>query len=360
MKLAAAAAQPPTDAATVRPLHPPDANPYAHPDPNQTHDASGLPLLPAAKTVPPAVPPPCTHTGPVHWVLHLESTTRVLPVSPMYKYEWWTFDGTVPGPMVRCRVGDVLEVHHTNNDRDGIGHNIDFHAVTGPGGGASVLYAEGGETKVGVFRLLEPGLFLYHCSAFPTPTHIANGMYGAILVEPAGGLPPVDREFCVVQAEVYAEEGETKGLLEHSFTAGLDERPMLVVFNGAEGALTERGPLQAEQGDRVRIYFVNAGPNLISSFHIIGCIFDKVYREGDLLSPPGRSAQTTLVPAGGAAVVEVECPVPGNFTLVDHAIFRTEKGAVGFLKVRPKGGDRRRDLYDSVDPPNPCPGCKLH
>lgn len=132
-----------------------------------------------------------------------------------------------------------------------------------------------------------------------------------------------------------------------------------MVLNGAEGALTEK-PLIVDQGDRVRIYFGNAGPNKLATFHIIGVTFDKVYRDGDLISPPARSLQAVMVPPGGAAVVESTALVPGNYTLLDHAIFRVDKGCVGFLKVRPKGSDRRLDLFDSIDPPQPCPGCKLH
>jgi len=284
----------------------------------------------------------------------------------------------------------VLEVRFTNNDRDGIGHNVDFHAVCGPGGGAPVTYAEGGDTKVATFKTLHPGLFIYHCAAAPVPTHIANGMYGLVLVEPEGGLPPVDREFYVVQSEIYGEEageeaaeaaeapagakggaaakagnggngGKKKGglaTLEYSYPNGLAEHPTYVVFNGAVGRLTE-APLLAEQGESVRVYFGNAGPNLPSAFRIIGTVFDKVYREGDLLSPPARSVQTTTVPPGGAAVVDLTLPVAGSFTLVDHAAFRFDKGAIGFLKARAKG-DKRRDIYDSAEPPTPCPNCKLH
>ncbi|KAG2426177.1 hypothetical protein HXX76_013158 [Chlamydomonas incerta] len=336
-------------------------NPFTHPDPGQDRDAAGLPLLACGKSQAPAVPPPTGRAWPAHLVADITTTTADLPVSPLHKYTFWTFDGKVPGPLLRARVGDVLELRHTNRDRDGVGHNIDFHAVTGPGGGAPVTYAEEGETKVATFKLLHPGLFIYHCAAAPVPTHISNGMYGLLLVEPEGGLPPVDKEFYVLQSEIYAtESSETKGMLEYSYVDGLDEKPRKVVFNGAEGALQGRTPLVADQNDRVRIYFGNAGPNLISSFHVIGSVFDKVYREGDLLSPPARCIQTTLVPAGGSAVVEFDCPVPGNYTLLDHSIFRMEKGAIGFLKVRPRGGDRRRDIYDSVDPPVPCPGCKLH
>jgi len=341
--------------------HSGNENPYKIESSNAVHDAEGLPIVPGNKSKAPAVPPACNRDYPVHMVVDLESTSATLPVSLLHKYPFWTYDGTVPGPMIRCRVGDVLEVRYTNNDADGIGHNIDFHAVTGPGGGSAVTYCEAGDVKVATFKMLHPGLFIYHCAAAPVPVHIGNGMYGLVLVEPAGGLPPVDREFYVVQSEVYGEESEeNRGVLDPDYAAGLAERPMYVVFNGATNALTEKGPLQAEQGERVRIYFGNAGPNLVSSFHVIGTIFDKVYREGDLLSPPARSVQTTLVPAGGATVVEIDLPVPGNFTLVDHSIFRIDKGAIGFLKVKPRGGDRRRDIYDSADPPAPCPGCKLH
>jgi FtsP/CotA-like multicopper oxidase with cupredoxin domain len=143
---------------------------------------------------------------------------------------------------------------------------------------------------------------------------------------------------------------------EFSYEKGLDENPTHVVFNGAEGTLT-RNPLVAKVGERVRIFVGNAGPNLVSSFHVIGAIFDRVYREGDLISPPARSIQTTLVPAGGAAIVEIDCVVPGSLTLVDHSIFRMEKGCVGFLKIL---GEQRKDIWAAADLPVFCPGCKLH
>jgi copper-containing nitrite reductase len=341
----------------------PGGRPYPHPKEDKKvalkYNLADLPVVPAPKASAPAMPPPIVRDYPVHMILDINTTTQTSNVSPSHKYTWWTFDGTVPGPVVRCRVGDVLEVRYSNMDADGIGHNIDFHAVTGPGGGAGVTYAEAGEVKTALFKMMDPGLFIYHCAAAPLPTHVANGMYGLVLVEPEEGLPPVDKEFYVIQSEVYAQESETPGLLEHNYFDGLSEKPMYVVFNGAEGALTEK-PLMVDQDDRVRIYFGNAGPNLTSSFHLIGATFDHVYREGDLVSPPARCVQTTLVPPGGSTVVEFTAHVPGNYTLLDHAIFRVDKGCVGFLKVKPKGTDRRTDIYDSVDPPNPCPGCKLH
>jgi len=241
----------------------------------------------------------------------------------------------------------MLEVHHTNRDEDsGSSHTIDFHAVSGPGGGAPLLIAKTGETKVARFKLLEPGLYIYHCASSPVPTHVQNGMYGLLLVEPEEALRPVDREFFVVQSEFYAKKpASSSELAEPSHADGLLEQPRRVLFNGEHAALVKK-PLQAKQGDRVRIYFGNAGPNLVSSFHVIGTIFDKVYRESDLISLPARGVQSTLVPSGGSVVVELDVMVPGNYTLVDHSIFRTEKGAIGILRVT---GKDRPDMFGPVE-----------
>ena len=274
------------------------------------------------------------------------------------KYAFWQFNGHVPGPFIRARVGDTLEVHVTNSDDSGMPHNVDLHAVTGPGGGAKVTTVVQGEERIAWFKLLHPGLFIYHCAAPPVMDHIANGMYGLILVEPAKGLPRVDREFYVLQSEFYTKEAvEGSDTLEFSHEQGLVEHPRFVVFNGKAGSLVGDGALKAKTGERVRIFFGNAGPNLISSFHVIGEIFDNVYREADLISPPAHSVQTTLVPAGGATVVEFGLDVPGDYTLVDHAIFRVEQGAVGFLNVE---GDPRHDIFMSQDDAATCKGCLVH
>ena len=281
-----------------------------------------------------------------------------MEVGPNLKYKFWTFNNHVPGPFIRARVGDTLEVHVKNNDDSGMPHNVDLHAVTGPGGGAPITTTVQGEDQTAWFKLLQPGLFIYHCAAPPVMDHIANGMYGLILVEPKRALPRVDREFYVLQSEIYAKEPtEGQQMLEFSHEEGLKEHPRFVVFNGRPGSLTGDGVLNAKTGERIRIYFGNAGPNLISSFHVIGEIFDNVYREADLVSPPAHSIQTTLVPAGGATVVEFDLEVPGNYTLVDHAIFRVEKGAVGYLQVE---GKPRNDIYVSKDDPDPCEGCLVH
>ena len=312
----------------------------------------------AVLTYAPEVPSPIVRKGPAIVEVHLDSGVRVMEVGPNLKYQFWTFNSHVPGPFIRARVGDTLEVHVTNSDKNGMPHNVDLHAVTGPGGGATVLTGVEGEEKVAYFKLLHAGLFIYHCAAPPVMDHIANGMYGLILVEPKRGLPKVDREFYVLQSEIYAKEpAEGQELLEFSHEEGLREHPRFVVFNGRAGSLTGDGVLKAKTGERVRIYFGNTGPNLISSFHLIGEIFDNVYREADLVSPPAHSIQTTLVPAGGAAVVEFGLEVPGNYTLVDHAIFRVEKGAVGYLQVE---GKPRHDIYVSKDDAEPCEGCLVH
>ena len=317
-----------------------------------------MPVEEAQLTFAPEVPRPITrrHSGIVR--VHLNASVQTLPLSNEAKYTFWTFNDHVPGPFIRAREGDVLEVHMTSSDASGMPHNIDLHAVTGPGGGATVTTVVQGEERVAWFTLLSPGLYVYHCAAPPVMDHIANGMYGLILVEPKKGLPKADREFYVLQSEFYTKEPAAgSDTLEFSHEEGLREHPRFVVFNGRVGSLVGEGALKAKTGDRVRIYFGNAGPNLISSFHVIGEIFENVYREGDLVGVPGHSVQTTLVPSGGATVVEFHAEVPGNYTLVDHAIFRIEKGAVGFLKVE---GSPRHDIYASQDDAATCPGCLVH
>ena len=338
----------------------------------------------AVLTAAPEVPPPIKRSQPAIVEVNFESSVKKVEIKPGIFYEYWTFNGQVPGPFIRVRVGDMLEVHHTNSDASGMPHNIDFHAVTGPGGGAPVTTVVQGEKRTSWFRMLHPGLFIYHCAAPPVMDHIANGMYGLILVEPKGGLSKVDREFYVLQSEIYGRfaekqqekqtdseaagkkdiwEEETKGtkeeagLLQFSHEDGLAEHPKYVFFNGRYNRHVGEGALKAKTGERARIFFGNIGPNLISSFHVIGEIFDTVYREGDLVSPPARSIQTTLVPAGGATVVEFGVEVPGNYTLVDHAIFRIEKGAVGFLEVQ---GQPRHDIYVSDQDAAQCEGCLVH
>ena len=307
--------------------------------------SEALEALQDAVAYAPQVPPPIQRRSPAEVFVELNSKIRDIALAPGVLYRAWTFNGDVPGPFIRTREGDTLKIGITNSDPSGMPHNVDFHAVIGPGGGAPVTTVVPGQRAVAEFKLLHPGLFLYHCAAPPVTDHIANGMYGLILVEPTGGLPAVDEEFYVLQSEFYTATTtppEGSRYVEYSHAAGLREDPQFVVFNGGSGSLMGERALHARAGQTVRIFFGNAGPNKISSFHVIGEIFDRVYREGDLVSPPARYVQTTLVPAGGATVVEFETVVPGTYTLVDHAMFRMEKGAVGFLQVL---GQPRPDIY---------------
>jgi nitrite reductase (NO-forming) len=249
-------------------------------------------------------------------------------------FGYWTFNGKVPSPMLRVRVGDTLDVHVKNSADSGMIHSVDFHAATGPGGGAAATQVDPGHEKSFKFKALVPGLYVYHCATPMVAHHIANGMYGLILVEPEGGLPPVDREFYVMQGEIYTEAAfGQRGSQEFSVEKLLNERPEYFVFNGSVGALSKLHPLQAKVGETVRIYFGVGGPNYTSSFHVIGEIFDRVYNLGDVLSPPARGIQTVTVPAGGATIVEFQLDVPGNYILVDHALSRAERGLVGILQV---------------------------
>jgi len=253
-------------------------------------------------------------------------------------YTYWTFNGTVPGPFLRVRAGDTVELYLRNAEDSRMIHSIDLHAVNGPGGGAELTQVPPGEEKAFRFQALNPGLYVYHCATPMVAHHIANGMYGLILVEPEGGLPAVDKEFYVMQGEIYTEAAfGMRGVQEFSVEKLLDEQPEYMVFNGAVGALTEQMPLQAEVGDTVRIYFGVGGPNLTSSFHVIGEIFDRVYAHASLTSDPLTDVQTTLVPAGGSTVVEFTIEVPGRYILVDHSLSRLERGLVGFLYAEGEG-----------------------
>jgi nitrite reductase (NO-forming) len=264
-------------------------------------------------------------------------------------FGYWTFNGKVPGPFLRVRVGDTIEVHLKNAADSSMIHSVDFHAATGPGGGAAATQAHPGDEKTVKFKALVPGIYVYHCATPMVAHHIANGMYGLILVEPEGGLPPVDHELYVMQGEIYTEAAfGQRGSQEFSVEKLLHERPEYFVFNGSVGALSKLHPMKAKVGETVRLLFGVGGPNYTSSFHVIGEIFDRVYSLGDVQSPPGRGVQTVTVPAGGATIVEFKLDVPGNYILVDHALSRMERGLVGILQVE---GDPNPEIFEGkVEP----------
>jgi nitrite reductase (NO-forming) len=297
-------------------------------------DASAaLPREEAVLTQAPQVPPPIARRTPAHVVVNLEVKELVGKLADGVEYTFWTFGGTVPGPFIRVREGDEVEFNLHNHPDNKLPHNIDLHAVTGPGGGAAASFTAPGHTSKFSFKPINPGLYVYHCATAPVGMHIANGMYGLILVEPEYGYPPVDREYYVMQSEFYTEGQYGEGGLQtFSMNKALDENPDYVVFNGAVGALAGDNAILAKTGETVRLYVGNGGPNLVSSFHVIGEVFDKVYIEGG--DRVNANIQTTLVPAGGSAIVEFKCEAPGTLVLVDHSIFRAfNKGALGMLKV---------------------------
>ncbi len=301
---------------------------------------SSVPLPPlegeetAVLTYAPETPPVIRRRHASRVVVEMEVLELVKELADGVQYTFWTFGGETPGPMIRVREGDLVEFRLKNHPDNKLPHNIDLHAVTGTGGGAEATLIMPGKEATFEFRALKPGLYVYHCATAPVGLHIANGMYGLILVQPKEGLPEVDREYYVMQSEFYTIGGfGEKGLQEFDLESALSEDPAYVVFNGGVNALTGTGALEAAVGEKVRLFMGNGGPNLASSFHVIGEIFDEVYSEGGSLANQ-RNVQTTTIPPGGATIVDFEVDVPGKYTLVDHAIFRAfNKGTVGILNV---------------------------
>jgi nitrite reductase (NO-forming) len=279
------------------------------------------------------VPAPITRSEPATVKIRLETVERVAELNDGSTFRFWTFDNQVPGPLARVRVGDTVEVTLTNDEDSWMPHNVDFHAVTGPHGGGSATMALPGETRTFSFKALKPGLYVYHCATPTVAQHIANGMYGMILVEPEGGLPPVDREFYVMQGELYTIEPiGTQGELTEDYEALIDERPSHYVFNGKVGGLVTDKPLQAKVGETVRLYFGVGGPNKTSSFHVIGEIFDRIYDLGGVRAVT-EDVQTVTVAPGGAVIADVTFEVPGTYVIVDHALSRVEKGLAAYIVV---------------------------
>ena len=297
-------------------------------------------------TSPPHVPPAITRKYPAKVIVELEVVEKEMQISEGVSYLFWTFGGTVPGSFIRVRQGDTVEFHLKDHPSSKMPHNIDLHGVTGPGGGATSSFTAPGHKSQFTFKALNEGIYVYHCATAPVGMHVANGMYGLILVEPPGGLAKVDHEFYVMQGDFYTVgKYREKGLQVFDMEKAIDERPTYVLFNGAEGALTGDKALTAKTNQKVRMFVGNGGPNLVSSFHVIGEIFDNVRYEGG--SNVQHNVQTTLIPAGGAAVVEFRTEVPGSYVLVDHSIFRAfNKGALAILKV---DGPENKAIYSGKE-----------
>ena len=300
----------------------------------------------AVLTDPPMVPPATGRHAPAHVIVELDVIEKEMPISEGVTYKFWTFGGTVPGKFIRVRQGDTVTLHLRNMPDSQMPHNIDLHGVTGPGGGAASTFTAPGHVSRFTFKALNAGLFVYHCATAPVGMHIANGMYGLILIEPPEGLPPVDHEYYLMQGDFYTTgKYREKGLQPFDMDKAIDERPTYVLFNGREGALTGDNALKASVGDTVRLYVGNGGPNLVSSFHVIGEIFDKVWLEGGTRFQ--ENVQTTLIPSGGAAIMQFHIEVPGTYVIVDHSIFRAfNKGALAMLKA---DGPENKAIYSGKE-----------
>lgn len=280
------------------------------------------------------LPGPIGQRAPKVVKLDLETVELVGKLDDGTTYTYWTFNSKIPGPFVRVRVGDTVEVSLKNAADSVMAHSVDFHAATGPGGGAHATQTDPGNATMVTFKALKPGIYVYHCATPSLAHHITSGMYGLILVEPEGGLPQVDREFYVMQGELYTVEPfGTQGEMEMDYDKLISERPEYFLFNGAVGSLTKTHPLYANVGETVRIFFGVGGPNYTSSFHVIGEIFDNVYSMGSVLSPPIQGVQTVTVAPGGATIVDFKIDRGGNYVLVDHALSRAERGLAGYLIV---------------------------
>lgn len=298
----------------------------------------------------------------------LYSDELVAEMMPGVTYQYWTYNGQVPGPFIRVKEGEQVEIRlthgkadsntatHDHHDDSGTAgqhaaaghaeHSIDLHAVSGPGGGAPLMQVAHGEQKSFQFKASHPGIYVYHCASPHAPTHIANGMYGMILVEPKGGLTKVDREFYIMQGEFYTS-GKYGELGHQAFNKDklLAEHADYFLFNGRVGSLSGDRALQAKVGEKIRL-FVGAGGHLAASFHIIGIIFDKLYPEGAILNPPLKNVQTTQIAPGSAVMIEFTAEVPGKYLLVDHSLSRAfDKGAVAELVIT---GADQSELYRAV------------
>ena len=300
----------------------------------------------AVLTSPPHVPAALNRSAPAKVIVELEVIEKEMPISEGVSYTFWTFGGTVPGSFIRVRQGDTVEFHLKNAPDSKMPHNIDLHGVTGPGGGAASSFTAPGHQSQFTFKALNAGLYVYHCATAPVGMHVANGMYGLILIEPPGGLPKVDKEYYVMQGDFYTTgKYREKGLQPFDMQKAIDENATYVLFNGTEGALTGEKALTAKTGETVRLYVGNGGPNLVSSFHVIGEIFDKVWFEGGTRFQ--ENVQTTLIPAGGAAMMDFHLEVPGSYVIVDHSIFRAfNKGALAILKVE---GAENKAIYSGKE-----------
>ena len=277
---------------------------------------------------PTKIPAPIRRSNPITHQVSLEVREVVAEIKDGVPYRFMTFNGQVPAPLIRVMEGDTIELTLSNPAGNMNPHSVDFHSCYGSGGGAAYTLVGPGQTKKIRFRVNDPGAFIYHCAVTDLDYHISSGMYGMMLVEPKGGLPAVDHEFYFGQNEMYIKDPvDAHSLATFDTDAMIKETAQYVVLNGAFNAITEEhyGALKVKKGETARLFFVNGGPNLISSFHPIGNIWNKAWLQGSLANPPFRFLQTMQVNPGSCAIFEMKFPVPETVKLADHSITRTAR-----------------------------------
>ncbi|WP_185958264.1 copper-containing nitrite reductase [Fodinibius sediminis] len=296
---------------------------------------------------PTAIPGPIRRNTPKTHEIELVSREVISEIEDGVQFHYLTFGGQVPGPFIRVRQGDTVILTHKSAPENVLLHNVDFHSVYGTGGGAEATFVTPGQSQTIKFKAMYPGAYIYHCAVPRMDYHISSGMYGMMLVEPEEGLPEVDHEFYFGQNEIYSQQlaGE-KGMHEFNFEDMRKETPQYVLLNGEKQAITanRRGALKVKKGEKARIFFVNGGPNLSSSFHPIGNVWTKTWREGAIASNPERFVQTALVPPGSCGIFEMDFPVASTVHLVDHALSRVaNKGMMGDIIVE---GPEDPEIFD--------------
>ena len=254
----------------------------------------------------------------------------VVEIAPGVKYNTWAFDGHgAPGPIIHVREGQMVEMTLTNGGS--IPHSIDFHAARiAPN--LAFRDAAPGESFTFRFRAGDPGVYMYHCGTKPVLAHIANGMYGAIIVQPKAGLPPVDNEYVLVGSEWYLNGDGIAEPASLDMTKARTRMADWVTFNGYANQYVTH-PLTAAPGETTRFWVVAAGPTNNVNFHVVGTIFDRAWENSDLTSPPQHGVQTVVVPAGGGGVFDVKIDDPGLYPVVSHAFADVDLGQVGLLNV---------------------------
>ena len=267
--------------------------------------------------------------------VHMTLKDITIEIAPGVKYNTWAFDGHgAPGPVVHVREGQTVEMTLTNGGA--IPHSIDFHAARIAPNKAFKDVAPG-ESFTFRFKANDAGVYMYHCGTKPVLAHIANGMYGAIVVQPKEGLPAVDNEYVLVASEWYLNGDGITEPASLDMAKARSASPDWTTFNGYANQYVNH-PLTAKPGETTRFYVVAAGPTLDTNFHVVGTIFDRAWVNADMTSPPQLGVQTVIVPAGGGGVFDVKIDDEGLYPFVSHAFAHVDLGQVGLLKVgNPKG-----------------------